>query len=264
LDHVPDKQWVVHYHSSERMPEIRSSEARIAIASPPFTNNPDGRTLDKADYLSFLSRVFLEGLRVLMPGGVLVSVSADLRDHARYNGGKRQFDGLLWQRHCDIRRCAESVGFRCFDTKIWAKSLNRDVYRYTFSYVQFFQKSGGQRPFLVRTGNPSFDADVWLLEKGTSRRGSGGCVFRDAIHPEIVSRCLERFTMSGDLVVSPFAGSGTVLSVADLMGRRCIGYETDRELKSLIRESIEEANRFPAYSRLLNVPGTCPRARIAR
>lgn len=221
------------------MREIGSGTAQLAIASPPFTNQSDGKTLDKQDYLEFLGRVICELHRVLMPGGILIAVNTDLRDHACYNRGDKRFDGLLWQKHGDLRQIAEQGGFRCFETKIWAKSLRRNLYRYTFAYVQFFDKpgalggrSGRQKP------TSAFAPDVWLLEGGTYRRDSRGYVFRDAIHPEIVKRCVERFTVPGDLIVSPFTGSGTVLSIATLLGRCGIGYETNRDLRRLIQESI--------------------------
>ena len=92
-----------------------------------------------------------------------------------------------------------------------------------------------------------FGPDVWLLERGTIRRDSRGFIFRDAIHPEIVKRCLEQFTSTDDLVVSPFTGSGTVLAVAKMMGRRCIGYEVNLDLKPLIFTSIETPSLLKVY-----------------
>ena len=38
---------------------------------------------------------------------------------------------------------------------------------------------------------------------------------------------IEHYTKPGDLVLDPFAGSGTVLLAAFLLGRRAIGYEID-------------------------------------
>lgn len=243
----------VHYHSSEEMREVENGEAQIVIASPPFTNQSDGNTLDKADYLGFIRRVFAELHRVLVPTGTLVSINTDLRDHACYNRGDTEFDGRVWHKHSDIRRIAEDIGFECFETKIWAKSLKRDMYRYTFAYVQFFRKARAcSPPHIQGKPEPEFAPDVWLLEKGTFRRDSRGCVFRDAIHPEIVSRCLKRLTQPGHLVVSPFVGSGTVLAVARLLGRPCVGYEVNTNLKPLIEESVRSPEHFPAYSGLLS------------
>ena len=236
------------------MLEIRNGSAQLVIASPPFTNQSNGKTLDKKDYLNFIQRVIRELGRALKPGGVLVTINTDLRDHSRYNRGDKRFDGLIWQKHSDLRALAEDEGLRCIDTKIWAKSLKRNIYRYSFAYLQFFQKPGASlRRRSPREIADRFDPDVWLLEKGMTRRDSRGFVFRDAIHPEIVKRCLERFTSTGDLVISPFAGSGTILSVANLMGRRCVGYEINRELKVLIEESIRTPQSFSAYQQLSNL-----------
>lgn len=238
--------WHVFYHSSEMMDEVRANATQLVIASPPFTNQRDCKTLDKKQYLDFIERVFSETHRVLKPSGILVTVNTDLRDHARYNSGNTFFDGLLWQKHGDIRRVAEGLGFRCVDTKIWAKSLKRNMYRYTFAYLQVFRKPAARR-MLRGCATPAFAPDVWLLEGGSRRQDSRGCVFRDAIHPEIVSRCIDQFTRPGDLVVCPFTGSGTVIAVARLMARRCIGYEINRELEPMIRESIEKPELFAIY-----------------
>ncbi|MFX0116699.1 MAG: DNA methyltransferase [Candidatus Hodarchaeota archaeon] len=244
--------WFVFFHSSEEMPEIEDRTAKIAIASLPFTNQPDGKTLDKRDYLAFIQRVFCEILRVLMPAGILVSINTDLRDHSRYNRGDVGFEGLIWQKHSDICYCAERVGFRCIDSKIWAKSLKRDLYRYAYSYIQFFWKPVAKARFsLRREVIKEFGIDIWLLEKGTYRCDSRGHVFRNAINPEIVRRCLEQLTSPGDLVVSPFTGSGTIISVAHLMGRRSIGYEINRDLEPMIKESVENPGYFPAYHEVM-------------
>jgi len=248
-----EKLWALYYHSSEWMTEIQNGTVRLAIASPPFTNDQtDPKALSKVNYLGFIRRVFAEIFRVLVPNGILVSVNTDLRDHARYNEGNCHFDGLVWQKHSDIRIIAEELGFRCINTKIWAKSLNRNSYRYTFAYIQFFEKPEGRvQQSSRRKMEAGFAADIWLLQRGTTRRDSLGNIFRDAIHPEIARRCLAQFTLPGEIVLSPFTGSGTILAVATLMGRQSIGYEVNRQLKRLISESIETPERFSAYDSLL-------------
>jgi site-specific DNA-methyltransferase (adenine-specific) len=45
--------------------------------------------------------------------------------------------------------------------------------------------------------------------------------------PEMIRRVLELFTVPGELVVDPFAGSGQTIRMAYEMGRAAIGYETD-------------------------------------
>src|SRR6202162_6510495 len=93
----------IYYHSSEEMPEIRDASANLVVASPPYTNCRDGKTLDKTEYLLVLSAVFQEARRVLRPGGYLVTINTDLRDHARHNGGDKTFDGRGGRKKKDIR-----------------------------------------------------------------------------------------------------------------------------------------------------------------
>lgn len=240
----------VHFHSSESMSEVASGSVRLVFASPPFTNNPDGKTLDKLEYLAFVQRVFAEAFRTLMPGGVLVCLNTDLRDHARYNRGDRSFDGTVWHKHDAIRREAEKVGFRCFEHKIWVKSEKENLYRYNFSHILFYTKPGAS---VLRAHKPKrapgFGPDVWHLQDSMQRRDEAGFLFRDAIHPEIVKRCVDEFSRPGDLVASPFAGSGTICTVAELMERDWVGYEINTRLRQLIRESVA-GPRPQVYSEL--------------
>jgi DNA modification methylase len=240
---------VVYFHSSESMHEVATRHANLVIASPPFSQHDDGRTLVKSEYRAFIGRVLCEAERVVSDRGALVIVNTDLRDHARYSQGDTRCDGLIWHKHSDLRIVAEENGFQCIDTKIWVKSFARRVYRYNYSYVQVFRRASDRR---VRQFEcPQFEADVWFLPGGTIRRQPGRKPFRDAIHPVIAQRCIERFTREDDLVVSPFAGSGTVLGVATLLRRRSIGYETKRELRKLIEESVRAPEVFSAYAGLL-------------
>lgn len=56
------------------------------------------------------------------------------------------------------------------------------------------------------------------------------------ILPEIVRRIVEKYSKKGDVVLDPFAGSGTVLLEAGLRGRRVIGFDRD-ELACRIAEA---------------------------
>ena len=57
-----------------------------------------------------------------------------------------------------------------------------------------------------------------------------------AVYPdELVRRIIELCTKSGDLVLDPFAGSGTTLSTANKLGRKWIGYELNKNYNQLIK-----------------------------
>lgn len=69
---------------------------------------------------------------------------------------------------------------------------------------------------LVETG------DVWTFPPdGDSRRPKHEAPFPD----ELVRRCILPTTLPGDVVLDPFAGSGTTLRVAAEHGRQAIGFD---------------------------------------
>jgi DNA modification methylase len=63
-----------------------------------------------------------------------------------------------------------------------------------------------------------------------------------AFPEEIPRRLIKLFTMVGETVFDPFAGSGTTLKVAQELGRKGIGYEVDLELKRVIRKKLGGEN----------------------
>ncbi|MCY3906287.1 MAG: site-specific DNA-methyltransferase [Anaerolineaceae bacterium] len=66
-----------------------------------------------------------------------------------------------------------------------------------------------------------------------------------AIMPEeIVYRCLRLFTFAGDLVLDPFAGSGTTLKVAVENKRHFVGYELMENYRNVINEKVKLASQL--------------------
>ena len=66
-----------------------------------------------------------------------------------------------------------------------------------------------------------------------------------AIMPEeIVRRCVKLFTFADDVVLDPFAGSGTTLKVAKEEGRHFVGYEVMSSYKDIINKKIKLADEI--------------------
>jgi site-specific DNA-methyltransferase (adenine-specific) len=58
---------------------------------------------------------------------------------------------------------------------------------------------------------------------------------------EVMKWIVEKYTKEGDLILDPFAGSGTTCAAAELMGRRYIGIEISEEYCEIARKRVQEA-----------------------
>lgn len=85
------------------------------------------------------------------------------------------------------------------------------------------------------------DEDTWFFPRvaGTfkERAGFHGCQMPEQLLGRIVRSC----SNPGDVVLDPFAGSCTTLTVAKKEGRRFFGFEMSKEYAKLGRKRIEES-----------------------
>jgi len=59
-----------------------------------------------------------------------------------------------------------------------------------------------------------------------------------AFPEELAERLIRLYSYWGETVLDPFLGTGTTCSVARRLGRNCIGYEIDLELREAIEERL--------------------------
>ncbi|MEM9644960.1 MAG: DNA methyltransferase, partial [Planctomycetota bacterium] len=85
------------------------------------------------------------------------------------------------------------------------------------------------------------DEDVWYFARvaGTfkERAGFHGCQMPEQLIGRIVRSC----SLPGEIVVDPFNGSGTTLTVAKKLGRKFFGFEMSKEYAKLGRDRIANA-----------------------
>ena len=87
-------------------------------------------------------------------------------------------------------------------------------------------------------GGLSAAEDTWYFPRvgGTfkERAGLHGCQMPEQLLGRIIRAC----SNEGELVLDPFAGSGTTLAVAKKLGRRYLGFELSAEYTRLIKERL--------------------------
>ena len=70
---------------------------------------------------------------------------------------------------------------------------------------------------------------------------------------EIPYRCIRLFSCENDVVLDPFAGSGTTLKVAKSLNRHYVGYELYQHYKSLIETKLN----MSSYEKESDLFGGC-------
>jgi len=278
----------VYYKSSENMKEVQSNMVDLIITSPPYYNikdySKDGfqtehhSKLSKHDigacdsfdkYIEGLLKIWKECERVLKPNGKLCinvplmpMLKKDLNTH--YN------------RHIyDIQSSVQNSilnGTNLFllDLYIWnrknpTKKLMFGSYPYprnfyaqnTVEFITVFVKDGlpinglpkdiKNKSVLTQSEWVEFTKQVWEIP--VPNKGDLAFGKHSAIMPEeIANRCVRLYSFAEDIILDPFAGSGTTLKVAKQLGRNFIGYELYKNYKEIIDAKLEAAeSRLKLY-----------------
>lgn len=158
-------------------------------------------------------------------------------------------DEMLWW----MRPLAEEIGWRWGQALTWCKPnlCGRSGYsarisndwNYMSEFILLFRK-GKRSPMLSNSLACTFN---WFIETVPQRNYSGG-----RIHPAQlpVSLCLKILARTpGEPVLDPFAGSGSVLVAAKMLGRRYLGFELVPQVAEAARRRLTETS-YPLPLRL--------------
>ena len=123
------------------------------------------------------------------------------------------------------------------------------------------------RPQDVPGGFPA-SGDVWYFPRvaGTFKERSGwhGCQMPERLLARIVRCC----SNPGEVVLDPFAGSGTTLAVAKKLGRRWLGYDMSAEYAARAQSRLDAIKTGDpldgAEDPLTSAPGTAKGRRLKR
>ncbi len=251
---------------ARRLVGVAAGSVHLVLTSPPYPMvaqwDEQFRALGAGRYPAML-RV-LEGAwrachRVLVPGGLLAVVIGDAlrRDERGFR---------LWPNHAATLLAAERVGFRPLPYLLWKKPTNRpNAYlgsgflppsayvTLDCEFVLLLRKgelrrfpphdSRRERSRFTRQQRDRWFSQVWEDVRGTRQEGPTG---RTGAFPDgLAERLVRMFSVAGDTVLDPFAGTGTTLWAALRLGRDAIGVEIDPKV---YRELEAEARRRSALT----------------
>jgi len=228
----------------------------LIVTSPPYNVGKEyGGVNDRKSYEEYLgfAKGWLEGAyRVLKHGGrIAVNVPSCIQQSTRSKYAYMAFDYV---------RLMREVGFIDMDWIVWVKTVNglpvaRDTawgswcspshpyIRDACEYVIVMAKGSKKR--VDRKGKNDitpeefmrFTTNVWMIPPATDRA-----------HPapfprELPYRLIKLYTWEGDVVLDPFAGSGTTLLVGFELKRKVVGIEIEEKFCELIVKRLKDVSR---------------------
>lgn len=230
---------VIYCKDARHMEEVEDGSVHLVVTSPPYNvgkpyENPveNGRHLDNlGEYLDFLMAVWQECVRALCDGGrMAVNVASTWRQPyvPLHSYITTQLMGLgLIMRGEIIWDKGASVGV----STAWgsfARASNptlRDVHEYilVFSKGSLKLDSAGKSSGIANRDFVEWTRSIWRFPTESSRRVKHPAAFPE----ELPRRLILLYTNAGDVVLDPFAGSGSTAAASMKEGRRYIGYETE-------------------------------------
>ena len=246
----------------ELLSRVSSGSIPLAFADPPFNigysydTYHDRRSTD--DYLDWSTRWMSEIRRILRPDGTFWlaigdEYAAELKVIATRELGFVCRSWVVWYYTFGVncqqkfnRSHAHLFHFVC-DPKSF--TFNADTIRVPSArelvYGDRRANPKGRLPddtWILRpqdlTSGFNIDEDTWYFPRvcGTFKERSGwhGCQMPE----QLLGRIIRSSSHPGDLVVDPFAGSGTTLAVAKKLGRSYLGFELSADYVAHIRKRL--------------------------
>lgn len=243
---------VIREGDARNLSFIESESVHLVCTSPPYgslkeyPDHPDqlGNMPDYDEFLDELDEVWAECLRILVPGGRVACVVGDVCI-SRRQAGRHHVLPLS----ADIQVRARQIGFDNLTPIRWLKVANmkleaskssrylgkpnlpNGIIKNDLEHILFLRKPGGYRKPTAKMEKASrietddyvrYFAPVWSDVAGQLRRDHPA-----PYPPEIPRRLIRMFSFAGDIVVDPFAGTGTTAIAAMETDRDSISVEID-------------------------------------
>jgi DNA modification methylase len=245
---------------ARRMPELHDASVHLVVTSPPYWQLKDygvagqiGMGQDYEAYLASLDAVWRECHRALHPGCRVVINVGDQYLRAATYGRYR----VLPIREAIVRQW-EALGCDYMGAVIWRKVTTQHstgggavmgsfpyprngILKLDYEFVLVFKKPG-EAPKVTEAQK----AGAALTNEEWGRYFAGHWEFPGERHGahhaafpvELPLRAIRMFTFPGEVVLDPFAGTGTTLLAAAKTGRDAVGYEVSDAFADLMREKL--------------------------
>ena len=238
---------------SQELKKLPNESIDLILTSPPYYNAKNYSSYQSLDeYMSKLNQIFIECLRLLKPSRMcIVNISPIIeKRESRQTQSKRiplpfYFVPMM-----------EQIGFEFLEDIIWKKPEGAATHRGIFArhrkpiaykpnivteYILVFKKPADFLIDKILKDDSLIIGEyertnVWEMTPET--RSDHPAPFPE----KLAENCIKYYSYENDLVLDPFAGSGTTLKMAKLNNRNYIGIEISQEYCEIINKRLEKYN----------------------
>tara|TARA_Y100000310_G_C20661488_1_gene805040 strand:+ start:235 stop:1539 length:1305 start_codon:yes stop_codon:yes gene_type:complete len=254
---MKNKIFDYHIHDSRQIEKvIKKSIVDVIITSPPYwnlkdygINNQIGFGQKYEEYLEQLTEIFDKCKNVLKDTGSMWVIV----DSFKKSGNVRMLPFEIADR-------LQKKGWHLQDIIIWRKDKtlpwsSKGKLRNIFEYVLFFTKSNNFNfyidelreielkkwwPKYPERYNPKGKVPSRVWEIPIPIQGWGKTWVRHfcPFPPKLVENILLLTTKENNVVLDPFAGSGSVLAQSKVMKRKFIGFDLNEDYKKMFKKDV--------------------------
>lgn len=235
------------------MRALPENGCNLIVADPPYNLNKDfgpwKETERKAEWRSWTREWLTEALRVLSPQGNIFVYG--IHHHQcwvqcmMYELGFLYRRQIIWNYENGFAGYGKRSLNACYEPLLWFSKTENYIYH---PIREPYKSQERLKHKITKNGkvwepNPDgrMAGDIWAFPTLAGRR------FRDekVNHPtqkplSISTRIVRHFSNIGDLVLVPFAGSGSECVAAAMEGRQYLGFELNEDYVAIARARLED------------------------
>ena len=218
--------------SSEDMNELVDNCVSLTVTSPPYNIGKDSDLeLNDEEYWKMINKVFSETYRVTKSGGRLVVNVANL--------GRKPY--IPFSKY--FTEALNEIGFIMRGEIIWQKSKGananfawgswlsasnpviRDIHEYCLVFSKDSMKnSSGGKSTIDKDEFMESTLSIWNITPEKAKK-----IGHPAPFPvELPKKFINLYSFKDDLILDPFIGSGTTAVASELLKRKYVGYEINK------------------------------------
>lgn len=252
------------FGDSRSLNKIKDKSVQLIITSPPYwqlkdygTDNQIGFNDSYEEYINNLNLVWKECYRVLADGCRMCINIGDQFARSVYYGRYK-----VIPIRTEIIRFCETLKMDYMGAIIWQKATTMNtsgggavmgsfpyprngILKMDYEFILLFKKLGNPtKPSAEQKKQSVMTKEEWNQYFSSHWNFNGAKQYGHlAMFPEeLPKRLIKMFSFVGETVFDPFLGSGTTSLAAKNLNRNSIGYEINKEFKSLIQKKLYNDN----------------------